>query len=226
MARRLSVPLFPLPNVVHFPHTDLKLHVFEPRYKKLVSDLRARAEDRRLIGMVVLKPSGELQAGNPAVYSAGTAGLLVDVQSLPDGRSNILLRGHFRFEIDHELLSRNPYREAMVRQLDEPRFADAEPAAIALRREVMDLVQRIAEVASAFPVSGPDLKRMAEQAPLEEIVNFLSANLTLPVIEKLQLLCVPLPERGRRLLGILRARKHLLDLLRPYRHLAQGAERN
>ncbi len=34
------VPLFPLPNVVHFPGVPLPLHVFESRYRQLAADVR------------------------------------------------------------------------------------------------------------------------------------------------------------------------------------------
>jgi len=33
-----AVPVFPLPNVVFFPHTILPLHIFEPRYRTMVAD--------------------------------------------------------------------------------------------------------------------------------------------------------------------------------------------
>ena len=32
------LPLFPLPNLVFFPRTRLPLHVFEPRYRKMITD--------------------------------------------------------------------------------------------------------------------------------------------------------------------------------------------
>src|SRR5262245_30676719 len=33
-----EIPIFPLPNVVHFPGVTVPLHVFEPRYRTLVKD--------------------------------------------------------------------------------------------------------------------------------------------------------------------------------------------
>ena len=32
------IPVFPLPNVIFFPNTSLPLHIFEARYRKMVSD--------------------------------------------------------------------------------------------------------------------------------------------------------------------------------------------
>ena len=101
---RPRLPLFPLPDVVHFPRTALRLHVFEPRYRQLVRDLEAQEEQVRWIGMVLLKPGPELGFGRPPeVFPEGTAGRLLEVEPLPDGRSNIVLQGEFRFAIEREI---------------------------------------------------------------------------------------------------------------------------
>lgn len=92
----VRLPLFPLPNVVHFPRTELRLHVFEPRYRRLVVDLLERSAPERWIGMVLLCPGAAPQARRSPIFPAGTAGRLVEVEALPDGRSNILLEGGFR----------------------------------------------------------------------------------------------------------------------------------
>src|SRR5947208_12217519 len=76
------LPLFPLSDLVHFPHTDLKLEIFEQRYRRLVRDVSegADAESRR-IGLVLLKPGGRRHDGShgqpPAVFPGGTAGRIV-----------------------------------------------------------------------------------------------------------------------------------------------------
>ena len=51
------IPVFPLPNVVLFPKTYLPLHIFEPRYRDMVSDA---ASSGQCIGMVLLKEGCEL----------------------------------------------------------------------------------------------------------------------------------------------------------------------
>ena len=65
------VPLFPLPNVVLFPGAPLPLHVFEPRYRKMVADALA---SHRTIGMVLLKPG--LRGGLPGAAADLPARLL------------------------------------------------------------------------------------------------------------------------------------------------------
>nr|HRC85250.1 LON peptidase substrate-binding domain-containing protein [Thermoanaerobaculia bacterium] len=136
------LPLFPLPNVVHFPATHLKLHVFEPRYRRLVHDLMELTPESRFIGMVLLKP-GTYRSGPPEVFPGGTAGLLVDIESLPDGRSNILLHGDFRFEIEREMES-SPYRTALVRPVQEPLINEHDAGILSVRHELIEVVETLA----------------------------------------------------------------------------------
>ncbi len=224
MSQRLAIPLFPLPNVVHFPATELRLHVFEPRYRQLVSDLGERDEDHRWIGMVLLK-GGRSTSGLPPIHPHGTVGRLRDVEYLSDGRSNILLEGGFRFHIDRELPSSHPYRQALVRLLEEPEMLEEAPGVVALRRELQEVAIALAsESRMAGSLEGGEVSTV--QPSLEVLVNRLCAAIDLPVQRKLELLSDPLPQRALNLLTVLRGRKHTLDLLRPFRHLQGGASNN
>mgnify|MGYP003414648485 CR=1 FL=1 len=70
------VPLFPLPNVVLFPGAPLPLHVFEPRYRKMVEDALG---SHRSIGIVLLKPGYEQDyQGRPPIYPLGCSGAIVE----------------------------------------------------------------------------------------------------------------------------------------------------
>jgi len=50
------IPPFPLPEVVLFPRVSLPLHVFEPRYRKMVADA---LNTHKTIGMILLRPGWE-----------------------------------------------------------------------------------------------------------------------------------------------------------------------
>src|SRR5262249_9899582 len=114
------LPLFPLPNVVLFPNVFLPLHIFEPRYRAMVSD--ALASDR-MIGMVLLKPRWESEyEGRPPVYPTGCSGVITHVDRLPDGRYNLVLRGVERFRIVEEEAG-GSYRRANVDPLVERALA-------------------------------------------------------------------------------------------------------
>lgn len=118
-----KLPLFPLPNVVHFPHVALPLHIFEERYRAMVGD--AIGGDR-LIAVVLLKPGYEADyEGCPSIHDVACLGKIVEDRRLPDGRYNILLLGAKRVKILREV-SKNPYRVARVELIDDVLIDDPE----------------------------------------------------------------------------------------------------
>jgi Lon protease-like protein len=119
-----TVRLFPLPNVVLFPHVTLPLHIFEPRYRQMAAD--ALLADR-LITMVLLKPGFEAEyEKSPPLYTMACVGKIIADHQLEDGRYNILLRGLRRARLVKELTSPKPYRLAQVELLpDDPSPAQA-----------------------------------------------------------------------------------------------------
>lgn len=221
-----DLPLFPLPNVVHFPGTELKLHIFEPRYRRMVRDLLETDPESRWIGMVLIKP-GEMRGGDPEIFPEGTAGLLLDVDYLVDGRSNILLHGDFRFQVEREIEVETPYRRALVRPIAEPRLDELDPGIVAVRQSLTNLIASLSEeVGESFPIQPGHLVDPEEPMGFERLVNRIAADIDLPALSKISLLNDSLPDRALRLLGILSSRHQILDLLRPYRHLAATPELN
>ncbi|OAN58137.1 LON peptidase substrate-binding domain-containing protein [Sphingomonas sp. TDK1] len=99
---RLSV--FPLAGALLFPRMHLPLHIFEPRYRAMVSEALAR--DRR-IGMV--QPRDDKDP--PTLFDIGCVGRIADVEALDDGRYNIVLEGLTRFTIVRELEVGTPFRQ-------------------------------------------------------------------------------------------------------------------
>src|SRR5688500_7483895 len=107
-----TVRLFPLPNLVMFPHVVQPLHIFEPRYCDLLEDALA---DNRQLAIVLLQPGWERDyEGRPAVAPVACLGKVVAHERLPTGRHNILLRGLKRIAIRRELPANRPFRLAEV----------------------------------------------------------------------------------------------------------------
>ena len=188
------IPLFPLGDVVLFPGVPVPLHIFEPRYRKMVADALAGA---RVVGMVLLRPGWENDyQGRPPVFEAGCAGVIDHSEELPDGRYNIVLRGLSRFRVREEH-DGEPYRLASVEPLPD---APGPPGAVeAVRRRVVELIAEAAEVAVAA-ISRPDLSD-------EVFVNALSQSLGLEPLEKQSLIdCDGVLERYDRLAALLEFR--------------------
>jgi len=101
-ATRLSI--FPLAGAIVFPGLQLPLHIFEPRYRALVSDALVR--DRRI---AMIQPQGH--ADGAPLFSIGCLGKIDDVEALDDGRYNIVLEGEARFRLLREIEVSTPYRQ-------------------------------------------------------------------------------------------------------------------
>lgn len=110
-AQRITI--FPLSGAVLYPGLQLPLHIFEPRYRAMVSDSLAR--DRR-IGMVQPQRPEE---GAP-LFAIGCLGRIDDVEALEDGRFNIVLEGEKRFRIVGELDVSTPFRQVEAELIEEP----------------------------------------------------------------------------------------------------------
>ena len=174
----ISLPLFPLPNVVLFSNVFLPLHIFEPRYRAMVAD--ALAGDR-IIGMTLLKPGYEADYdGRPPVYEVGCAGIITHAEPLADGRYDIVLRGLEKFRIAGEDASR-AYRVATVTPLTETTREDDKARLASLRLRLEAVLAATIERTGGEP-------RFPRAVPDEDLVNALAQYLELAPIERQALL--------------------------------------
>lgn len=189
-----TLPLFPLPNVVLFPHVLLPLHIFEPRYREMVETALAR---HRLIGMVLLRPGYEQDyEGRPPVYPVGCAGVIKHCDRLDDGRYNIVLQGVEKFRVASEDDSRT-FRQAHVEALPEEGIAPGDPE-IRRRRLQLDALLAVAVE------RGGGMPRLPETTANGALVNALAQYLDFDPRERQALL-----ERN----GILARADSLIELL-------------
>ncbi|MCJ2187221.1 LON peptidase substrate-binding domain-containing protein [Novosphingobium beihaiensis] len=162
------ITIFPLPGAVLYPGLQLPLHIFEPRYRAMVSDALARD---RLIGMIQPQRAEE---GAP-LYSIGCLGRIGDVEALEDGRFNIVLEGEQRFRIVNELDVTTPFRQVEGELLEEDedevlapverasferearRFADAQGYAVdwdqVTRLDDYSLINGVSQIAPFDPAA-------------------------------------------------------------------------
>ncbi|WP_298674924.1 LON peptidase substrate-binding domain-containing protein [uncultured Sphingomonas sp.] len=179
---RLSI--FPLAGAILFPGLHLPLHIFEPRYRALVSDAMAR--DRR-IGMI--QPRGE--GDHPPLFDIGCVGRITDIEMLDDGRSNIVLEGLSLFRVVRDLEVTTQFRQVEAEllavpaddtlslaaraglELESKRFAEAQGYAVDWdavgRLDDASLVNGIAQIApfdSAAKQALLEARTVAERAEL------------------------------------------------------------
>ena len=182
VATRLSI--FPLPGAILFPGMHLPLHIFEPRYRAMVTDSLAR--DRR-IGMIQPRGPGD----PPPLFDIGCVGRIADVEALDDGRFNLVLEGAAKFrvirelevptafrQVEAELLSPDPdtilnLGERAALEAESRRFADVQGYAVdwegVNRLDDATLVNGIAQIAPFDPASKQALleaQTLSERAEL------------------------------------------------------------
>ncbi|CAM4086165.1 Lon N-terminal domain-containing protein [Novosphingobium lubricantis] len=103
-ARATRLSIFPLTGAVLFPGLQLPLHIFEPRYRAMISDALVR--DQRI---AMIQPQAPID-GAP-LFSIGCVGKIGDVEALEDGRYNVVLEGIARFRVLRELDVTTPFRQ-------------------------------------------------------------------------------------------------------------------
>ena len=196
------IPIFPLPNVVLFPGVPLPLHIFEPRYREMIADIK---DGDGMIGMTLLRGDWRQEYyETPEVFGVGCAGKIVSVEEMPDGRYNILLHGQREFEILSESRTRS-YRLAEVRWRPLP------PHDFSLQvGERSALLRRLhSYVAQHFEES---VRKLLDDPTLGDqlLINFFCYALDLEPIEKQGLLeALSLGTRANRLAEVLDFQLHL-----------------
>ena len=140
-----QLPLFPLPLVL-LPNEILPLHIFEPRYRQMLTDIELR---RNLFG-ITLHDLEKNPVERPAIGTVGCAAEVREKNMLPDGRSNILTSGVIRYRLLDYLDEGLPYFSAEVEFFEDEmeEVASIQP----LADEVFQLFERIAK--AAFDLSG------------------------------------------------------------------------
>lgn len=108
------IPIFPLQTIL-FPHTDFPIHVFEDRYRSLVSRCLDEGDE---FGVVLIKKGREV-AGPAEPHAVGTLAHITAHARLPDGRYLLEVEGGRRFRIN-SVNGSAPYPQADVTWLSEP----------------------------------------------------------------------------------------------------------
>ena len=95
-----TLPLFPLGSVL-FPGVVLPLHIFEPRYRKMVTDLRELPEgESRQFGVVAIRDGREVGAQSvESVYDIGCTARISALEAHDDGRYSLVTTGVQRFRL-------------------------------------------------------------------------------------------------------------------------------
>lgn len=154
------LPLFPL-KLVLLPNELLPLHIFEPRYRRMLKDIGL---ERNIFGVTYFNQEGSL-SDKPPVDTIGCAAEVRELQNLPDGRSNILSIGVIRYRLIDYVDTGDPYLVGEVEFFEDDEEDEFELQPLA--DEVFRLFKRVAR--AAHKLSGergtfPDIPQAEPQA--------------------------------------------------------------
>lgn len=160
---RLSI--LPLTGALLFPRMQLPLHIFEPRYRAMVTDSLAR--DRR-IGMIQPRPGFREAPGEALpLFEIGCAGRIAEVEALDDGRFDIVLEGLSRFRVIRELEV-----TTLFRQVEAELIADPDDEVLALgERASLELESRRFADAQGYAVDWNAVSRLDDEALVNGIAQ-------------------------------------------------------
>jgi Lon protease-like protein len=205
MTSHRVIPIFPLP-VVQFPNAITPLHIFEPRYRKMLKDVMGKD---KIFGVIYRPSTGESAlppiSDRVPLGGVGCAVEVAVVQELPDGRSNILCVGGSRFRL-MQYIEGEQYLQAEVDFFeDEPTFEDltveAERAKTAFNR-LLAANRKIKDERELEEEEAPDLPN--DPQALSFIVT---AYLDIELSEKQELL--EMTDTGERLREVARVIENL-----------------
>jgi uncharacterized protein len=188
-----TIPIFPLEDVMLFPEMSVPLHIFEPRYKSMIADA---LKGNRVIGMVLLRPGYEKDYDrSPSVFQIGCAGVINEVEQLPNGEYNITLGALTKYRITREEASR-PYRIAHVTPVADV-VADADRPALHARRLRLEELIRQSGGRTGIAAAPADISD-------ERLVNGMSQLAHIDELDRERLLEAPNPlARADALIAIL-----------------------
>ena len=192
MEPRQPVPVFPLPNVVLFPHAIVPLHIFELRYRTMVRDALA---GERLIALALLKPGWEREYhGSPEFHALGCLARFEEVEWLPDDCYDLKLLGLSRVRLGAPVRE-YPYRSVRVVLLPEEPYSEDDAVVKSERHGLLELHRRLAGQPGRAPGEGGP----GDDLPFASLVNGVCMTAPLEAEERLELLALDsVIERGHR----------------------------
>jgi ATP-dependent Lon protease len=178
------VRLFPLPNLVLFPHVIQALHIFEPRYCEMLSEA---LESDHLITMALLTPGWENSyQGKPTIAKSVCIGRIISHTPTEDGRHNILLAGLRRATIIEELEVETSFRQARVELTPDYMPPTFEASIDEHRKSLLRVFRSVIPLDAANSKTFSDL--LTQQLPLGILTDIIAYAVNLPLEIKHSLL--------------------------------------
>ncbi len=201
--RGRRLPLIPLTMTVLFPHALTPLFLSYEHHAVLDAAL---ATDRIVLA-VARRTGGDETLAALDLHDVGVEAQVTRVMRLPDGTTNVLLRGLRRVRID-ELIHDGTVLSAHGEPLEER--ADDSVRLEALRRVVLQVFEQVTELSRTLPDTSIAAAQNADDPGA--VADIVASNLPIPLSKRQHILeTLDIAERLNSVLSLL---KHELDVLR------------
>ena len=140
------LPVLPLKDAVIFPYIILPLSV--GRDKSVLAVDQALAENRAIL-LLSQRDAAQEDPGPSDLYTYGTAGLIMRMLKLPDGRIRILVQGLARVRVEH-ISQTDPFLQAKIERLVDPEKPPSTLEGEALVRSVKDSLDKAATLGKSI----------------------------------------------------------------------------
>jgi Lon protease-like protein len=105
VAIMVELALFPL-NTVLFPGMPISLHIFEERYKQMINRC---LEEKLSFGVVLIEHGVEAHGPLARPHQVGCTAHITQMETLHQGRMNLIAVGETRFRVTHLYVNKYPY---------------------------------------------------------------------------------------------------------------------
>lgn len=202
-----SLPILPLRNTVLFPGVVIPITAGRDKSIKLINDANAKG---KVIGVVAQKNEDVEDPKRNDIHTIGTVARILRVLKMPDGNVTVILQGKKRFEIS-KIISEEPYLNALVKEVPEKKPGKNDTEFLAIIDSVKDIAIQIIKESPNIPTEATFAIKNIESKSF--LINFVSSNMNLPVMEKQDLLTMNvLKERALSTLRFMNVELQKLEL--------------
>ena len=180
-----KISVLPLRNTVLFPGVVIPITVSRDKSIKLINDAY---KAKKIIGVVAqINPDLE-EPGSTDLNKVGTVAKILRLFKMPDGNLTIIIQGQKRFSI-HRVIKTEPYFQAEIEKFIEIKPSKSNQNFKALVGSLRDVALRIIKESPNIPSDASFAINNIESDSF--LVNFVSSNMNLKVLEKQKMLEEP-----------------------------------
>ena len=174
----LTLPILSLRNTVLFPGVVIPITASRNKSIQLIKDAN---NFNKLVGVVSQKDEKIEDPKSNDIFKIGTVAKILKVLQMPDGNTTVIIQGKRRFEIDR-IISEKPYITANIKSSPEvnpgPKNSEFTATIDSIKDLALEIIKRNPNIPSEASFA---IKNIESNSFL---INFVSSNLNLPVIDK------------------------------------------